>query len=58
VLECLYRWARQAGFGQPRDFDIFNASINRLHWDGEHLHIRQWADISHLQHLALDEVDR
>jgi probable phosphoglycerate mutase len=58
VLECLYRWARQAGFGQPRDFDIFNASINRLHWDGEHLHIRQWADISHLQHPALDEVDR
>ncbi|MFZ1180592.1 MAG: histidine phosphatase family protein [Herbaspirillum sp.] len=57
VLECIYRWARQTGFAQPRDFDIFNAGINRLQWDGERLHIRQWADISHLSLQVLDEVD-
>jgi probable phosphoglycerate mutase len=57
VLECIYRWARQTGFAQPRDFDIFNAGINRLQWDGERLHIKQWADISHLSLQVLDEVD-
>jgi probable phosphoglycerate mutase len=58
VLECIYRWARQTGFAQARDFDIFNASINRLQWDGERLHIRQWAEITHLSPQVLDEVDR
>ena len=58
VLECLYRWSQQSGFGKARDFDIFNASINRLHWDGSQIQIRQWGDISHLRTDALDEVDR
>ncbi len=58
VLECVYRWARETGFGHARDFDIFNASINRLQWDGERMHIRQWADIAHLAPQVLDEVDR
>jgi len=58
VLECIYRWATQSGFGHARDFDILNASINRLQWDGQHLHILQWGDVNHLQVSALDEVDR
>lgn len=58
VLECIYRWARQSGLAQARDFDIFNASINRLQWDGERLHLQQWADIAHLTPQVLDEVDR
>ena len=58
VLECLYRWAQQSGFGLARDFDIFNASINRLQWDGAHLRILQWGDVAHLRAGALDEVDR
>lgn len=58
VLECLYHWSQQSGLGQVRDFEIFNASINRLHWDGHHLHIRQWGDIAHLGAESLDEVDR
>jgi len=58
VLECIYRWSRHSGFGHARDFDIFNASINRLQWDGQHLHILQWGDVSHLDASALDEVDR
>jgi probable phosphoglycerate mutase len=58
VLECIYRWATQSDIEQARDFDIFNASINRLQWDGERLHVRQWADIAHLTPQVLDEVDR
>src|SRR5450830_49325 len=58
VLECVYRWAMQSGFAQARDFDIFNASINRLQWDGARMHVQQWADIAHLTPQVLDEVDR
>jgi probable phosphoglycerate mutase len=58
VLECLYRQIKKRGFGQSRDFDIFNASINRLHWDGQRMHIRQWADVAHLTSQSLDEIDR
>lgn len=61
VLECAYRAAQGLGFAHKRDFDIFNASINRFHWDGQKLTILQWGDISHLDELemaALDEADR
>ena len=58
VLECLYRSVNDIGFGVGRDFDIFNASVNRLYWDGQRMHIRQWADVAHLTSQALDEVDR
>ncbi|WP_034300767.1 histidine phosphatase family protein [Herbaspirillum sp. RV1423] len=58
VLECIYRWTRQTGFAPARDFDIFNAGINRLHWDGERLQIIRWADIAHLSPRVLDEIDR
>lgn len=58
VLECIYRWARQTGFAQARDFDVFNAGINRLRWDGERMQIVQWADVAHLAPGVLDEVDR
>ncbi|WP_016834284.1 histidine phosphatase family protein [Herbaspirillum lusitanum] len=58
VLECIYRWSRRTGFAHARDFDIFNAGINRMQWDGERLHIVQWADVAHLSADVLDEVDR
>ncbi len=58
VLECLHHWASQTSFAQPRTFDIFNASVNRLHWDGHRAHIRSWGEIGHLQRETLDEVDR
>jgi len=58
VLECVHHWASQTSFAQPRSFDIFNASVNRLHWDGERAHIRSWGEIGHLQRETLDEVDR
>ncbi|HZW11622.1 MAG TPA: histidine phosphatase family protein [Noviherbaspirillum sp.] len=61
VLECAYRAAKGLGFSHKRDFDIFNASINRFRWDGQALHLVQWGDIRHLQTMemaVLDEVDR
>lgn len=58
VLECAYRVAQGAGFAHPREFDIFNASINRLVWDGGSLKVLQWGDVAHLEALSLDEIDR
>ena len=57
VLECIYRTAKQIGWTSPRDFDIRNAGINRLTWDGERLHVVQWSDVGHLS-VALDEIDK
>ncbi|MFL9924663.1 histidine phosphatase family protein [Herbaspirillum lusitanum] len=58
VLECMHHWSSQTHFAQPRTFDIYNASINRLHWDGERAHLRSWGEIGHLSRETLDEVDR
>ncbi len=61
VLECVYRAAQGMGFAHARDFDIFNASINRFHCDGVTLRMAQWGDIAHLQPadgLVMDEIDR
>lgn len=61
VLECVYRAAQGRGFSHARDFNIFNASINRFEWNGETLRLLQWGDVSHLRDNAmntLDEIDR
>jgi probable phosphoglycerate mutase len=61
VLECAYRAARGIGFSHARDFDIFNASINRFVWGGEAIQLSDWGDVAHLQtkeFLALDEIDK
>lgn len=60
VLECAYRAAHGMDFARKRDFDIFNASINRFRWDGHALQLLHWGDVRHLEMLeaALDEVDR
>jgi probable phosphoglycerate mutase len=58
VLECIYRQAKGIGYGSPRDFDILNASINRIHWNGDCLQVIQWSDVTHLVDIALDEIDK
>ncbi|WP_343584897.1 histidine phosphatase family protein [Herbaspirillum sp.] len=58
VLECIHHWASGTEFVQPRTFDIFNASVNRLHWDGGRARLRSWGEIGHLDRETLDEVDR
>lgn len=59
VLECAYRSAQGGGFEHARDFDIFNASINRFIWQDESLKLLEWGKIGHLdQHFPyiLDEI--
>jgi probable phosphoglycerate mutase len=61
VLECAYRAAQGIGFAHERDFDIFNAGINRFVWNGAAITLVQWGDVAHLNtadYLALDEIDR
>ncbi|MDB5761872.1 MAG: histidine phosphatase family protein [Herminiimonas sp.] len=58
VLECVYRAAKAIGFLPARDFDIFNASINRIVWNGAAMQILQWGDIAHLKHEVLDEIEK
>ncbi len=57
VLDSVYRRANNMGYEHPRDFDVLNASINRVTWDGTKFQISKWADVAHLAHAALDESD-
>jgi 2,3-bisphosphoglycerate-dependent phosphoglycerate mutase len=57
VLDTLYRHAYGLGYEHARNFDVLNASINRVKWDGARFHVLQWADVSHLAQTALDEAD-
>ena len=58
VLECIYREVKGIGYGSPRDFDVLNASINRLVWNRDCLQVIQWSDVTHLVNTALDEIDK
>jgi len=59
VLDCIYRAASdRIDFAAPRDFDILNASINRVRWTPQGMQILQWADVAHLSPAVLDEIDR
>ncbi len=58
VLECAYRAAKGVDLAALRNFDIFNASINRMIWDGATMQITQWSDVAHLTSLVLDETDK
>lgn len=61
VLECAYRAATGAGLQSARDFEILNASINRLHWTPAGMQVVDWGDVIHLRGdplaaRALDEI--
>ena len=55
VLDAVYRAAHGIAITAPRDFDVLNASINRIQWDGERLKVLHWSDNAHLV-AALDEL--
>ncbi|WP_076592496.1 histidine phosphatase family protein [Herminiimonas arsenitoxidans] len=57
VLDSIYRRVKNMGYEHPRDFDVLNASINRVTWDGQNFKILQWGDVAHLEHASLDEGD-
>ncbi len=58
VLECAYRAATGVGLLSPRDFDIFNASINRIVCNGAELQVAEWSNVMHLTQTVLDEIDK
>ncbi len=58
VLECAYRAATGTSLQLARDFEILNASINRLRWSPSRLEVLRWADVDHLRADTLDEIDR
>lgn len=55
VLDCVYRAAHGMDISAPRNFDVLNAAINHLRWDGERLQVLRWSDNAHLA-AALDEL--
>ena len=55
VLDAVYRAAHGMDITAPRTFDVLNASINHVRWDGERLEVLRWSDKAHLA-AALDEL--
>jgi 2,3-bisphosphoglycerate-dependent phosphoglycerate mutase len=54
VMDIIYREATQLDLQAPRSWQLGNASINRVLWNGEHLSLVGWSDTSHLTE-GLDE---
>jgi probable phosphoglycerate mutase len=56
VLECAYRSALGLPLETPRDFKVFNASINRFTCTDGRLQLQSWGEVGHLRPLVLDEL--
>ncbi len=54
VMDIIYREATGLDLQAPRSWQLGNASINRVLWNGEHLSLVGWSDTSHLN-AGLDE---
>jgi 2,3-bisphosphoglycerate-dependent phosphoglycerate mutase len=54
VMDVLYRAAAGLEIQATRTWDLRNASINRLLWNGEHLSLVGWADTSHIDNATFD----
>lgn len=56
VLDAVHRLAAAVPLERPRDFPIFNASLNRVRHEDGRWSILRWGDISHLtRDAALDD---
>ena len=56
VLECAYRLALGLPLETPRDFKVFNASINRFRLVEGRLVLDSWGEVAHLRPELLDEL--
>jgi probable phosphoglycerate mutase len=56
VLECAYRMALGLPLETPRDFKVFNASINRFRVEEGRLALESWGEVAHLRPAVLDEL--
>jgi 2,3-bisphosphoglycerate-dependent phosphoglycerate mutase len=54
VMDVLYRAATGLDIQAARTWDLHNAAINRLLWNGAHLSLVGWADTSHIDNAAFD----
>jgi probable phosphoglycerate mutase len=48
VMDVIYREATGLDLQAPRSWQLGNASINRVLWNGEHFSLVGWSDTSHL----------
>jgi 2,3-bisphosphoglycerate-dependent phosphoglycerate mutase len=55
VMDILYRAATGLDLQAPRSWDLHNAAINRVLYNGEHFSLVGWADTNHLDGTAFDE---
>jgi probable phosphoglycerate mutase len=56
VLECAYRLALGLPLETPRDFKVYNASINRFRVQEGRLVLESWGEVAHLRPAVLDEL--
>jgi probable phosphoglycerate mutase len=56
VLECAYRLALGLPLETPRNFKVYNASINRFACAEGELRLQSWGEVGHLRPLVLDEL--
>ncbi len=54
VLDCLYRASARLGLDAPRTWQLGNAAINRVLFNGEGFVVIGWNDHGHLEGLADD----
>ena len=57
VLECAYRMALGLPLETPRDFKVYNASINRFGVANGRLGLQSWGEVGHLRPAVLDELN-
>jgi probable phosphoglycerate mutase len=56
ILDALYRFVRGVPLHRPRDFPIYNASVNKVRCSEGAWSVESWGDISHLtRDAALDD---
>jgi probable phosphoglycerate mutase len=56
ILDALYRFVNRIPLNRPRDFPIYNASLNWVSCEHDRWRIDRWGDISHLtRDAALDD---
>jgi probable phosphoglycerate mutase len=55
VMDVLYREATGQGMDATRTWDLGNAAINRLLWNGTHFSLVGWNDTTHLDETVLSD---
>ena len=55
LLDAAYRHAKHMPLSAPRDFPIYNASVNVLSHDGKAWKVESWGDVSHLPRSLDDD---